>query len=157
MALLLLPFLAVAASQPPPPSGQWSGAHLGTWCDKGKLVEDLGKQVSLTNCKSFCERNSSCSFVSHADSTDHRCIAYGDCPDPMCDAARGWFSTYQFGRPGGPPWKQSCTPAPAPAPPAPAPPAPPPAGAMTVVVVSTEIATSHGAKCLDGSPPVRAL
>lgn len=142
---LLIALAGVVAATPPPAAGTWSAAHLGTWCEKGALVRDLGKAVPLPACKAACVANATCGYICHADQSDGRCMLYSSCPTPRCGRRTGWFTTYQLGRGGAEPWAAPCPAAPPPPPPAP--------GAMDVVVVSPAITAKHGAKCLDGTPP----
>ena len=140
-----------SVGEPAPHAGQWSTPHPGSWCNKGSLVKDLGKGVTLAACKAACGVvNSSCAYVCHADESDQRCMLYSTCPDPMSGKPSGWFTTYQYGRAGGAPW----VPPPSPSPPSPSPsPTPPSPGAMYTYIVGAATVAAHGAKCLDGSPP----
>ena len=51
LVLGAMAMVATSAQQPAPPLGQWSAAHSDSWCDKGKLVADMGKGVTLSACK----------------------------------------------------------------------------------------------------------
>ena len=120
---------------------------------QASLVKDLGKGVDLTVCKAACVAAAACGYVSHADQTDLRCMLYSNCSTPMCSPhprESGWFTTYQYGRPGSQSWTECI---PTPSPPPPPPPPPPPSSSMTVRVVNSAIVKKHGAKCLDGTPP----
>ena len=142
---------AVAAGAVP---GNWSAAHNGTWCEKGALLQDLGKGVALQKCQSACEAQAGCSYVCHADQTDRRCMLYKTCPTPRCGSASGWFTTYQLMRPDSLPWPARRCPPP---PPPPHPPPPAKIGGMSATVVSPKITEKHGAKCLDGTPPAYSI
>ena len=50
--MLLVMMAAIASGQPP--IGQWSAGHADSWCDKGTLVADMGRNVELETCKAVC-------------------------------------------------------------------------------------------------------
>jgi hypothetical protein len=115
-------------------------------CSRGCALRTLAPRTVTQACAS----NSSCSYVCHADTTDLRCMLYGSCPDVMCNPSGPighWFTTYQYGRQGAAPWTNCIFP-----------PTPPPvASDLTQVIVDPAIVASHGAKCLDGTPPAYAI
>lgn len=49
MASMFVMMMAIAG--PVPPIGQWSAGHADSWCDKGALVADMGRNVELETCK----------------------------------------------------------------------------------------------------------
>ena len=48
-------------------------------CSDGEMLTRVGKNTSLEDCQAYCESETSCKFIAHAQDADSRCFTYSSC------------------------------------------------------------------------------